>query len=221
MGLVIPRAFGGLVLPQRFILPTMEFASSSFNTANASTYNFTSMNIGTASDTRTVLVGISRASSGTATFNSGTIAGVAMTNRLDGGAGAHRMNFVTAEVPASAGSSATISVTLNASCTRCGIGVWALYNLTSSVPTATVTTSTNPHALTIDVEADGFIIAYSYNGALQTATWTNATERFDEGGEVGAHTGADYSAAGAETGRAVSCNWASSTNSQGMAVAMR
>lgn len=156
--------------------PSRSFRGFTLSTANASSYTFTSHDIGTAATGRRVLVG-GFGVGGSASTISTTIAG---------SAGA---NLVTAPVQFSSpgevairqvdtGTTGDIVLTFNATESAAGAAVHACYDLTSS---AAVDTGSGTGAFndTLTAVNPGLAFAYSLLNPAAGSSWTNLTEDHD------------------------------------------
>lgn len=146
------------------------------------TYSFTSVSFGSASGTRRIVVGVTGGTDTDALLSSATIGGVAATivQNVAAGSGSTRANaaLLIADVPT--GTSGTIAITWNAEMRRCGLGVWAVYNLQSSVPVASGNSTGDPGSTSINTSSGGVAIACAYSRVTNSVTWTNLTEDYDE-----------------------------------------
>lgn len=176
------------------------FVTSAVSAADLTTYTFAATNIGTASATRRVVVGIIGTQS-TRTVSSVTVGGTSLdfVVRDQGGVttGEIWMGLVTS------GASADIVVTWSGAQDRCGIGVWETAGLSSNTPHNTVTW--NPTDIgaspSINTTTDGFVIAIagSHGASAPTSTWASITEKYDEALEGGVNfnqTGASIDTTG-------------------------
>jgi len=151
---------------------TITFTDSVVDAVDRTTYTFTTRAIGTAANTRRVIVFVGQS---TSTIASATIGGITATLDVNNsGSG-----FISAIVPT--GTTATIVVTLNAGVVRCGIAVWAAYGLVNSSATAVTSVTTNSATLDLQTLQGSIVVAGMYlaNGTVPTNTWTNLTENLD------------------------------------------
>jgi hypothetical protein len=188
--------------------PSVSYRTSSLSTINNTDYTFNSIDFGSASGRSLVVVCVT----GTRVpDNTSTIGGVAATVTAGIDPGTAASSIMYAVVPS--GSSGTVFVdfaSAGVNVSRCGIHVFAVYNLDSTTPTDTATDSSESGDLasTIDVSASGILIACGSKDNNTTSSWTGVTERFDSQSE-GTHTCGDYTSTGsAETGRAIEIDWA-------------
>ena len=142
---------------------------------------FSSVDIGTASSTRKVIVGVGiDGYQGNEAYTSLTIGGVAanlvgVQNAASGG-----RPVALYELDVSSGTSADIVVTFTGTQTKCysmGIGVWTIEGGTLF---STVGSTADPGAGNVNVPAGGTVIAIMTEGnAAATYAWANLTENFD------------------------------------------
>ena len=177
-----------------YTLPTSTFASPTFRASYPST-GATNVPIGSASATRTVIVAWGGERGG-ATFRvptACTIGGVAATRDVfsdadaeggaEGGANRSGIAIFRAVVPTGTTANITFSGT-EVAASNVGFGVWTS-DKTLELVDAEVSTQNHTVSLTIDT-GSGFLIAHGA-GDFGSATWDNATERYD----VDRRSGAD------------------------------
>jgi len=160
---------------------TYSFAGSAVDANNLTTYTFSNHSIGTASATRKVVVCI--AGNGTAagrSVSSVTVGGASATELIDyqNPTGTDQVSAMY-QIDVSSGTTANIVVTFNDTMADMGIGVFAVYDAAVSV-TATDTDPSEPGALSINVPANGVVIACSRSDNGTTCTTTGVTEAYDE-----------------------------------------
>jgi hypothetical protein len=146
------------------------------STTDASSYTFTSADIGTATDRSIVVVAIHYRSS---SISSVTVGGVSATQVVSVGAG---LNTAIYRASGVTGTTANIVVNLSGTASRCLVAVYALYNLRSNTPYDSSTTFTlggTSQTRTLDTIVDGVIVAAGSANASRTFTWTGATENYD------------------------------------------
>jgi hypothetical protein len=153
------------------------------------TYTFTGKSLGTAATGRRIIVGVTALNSASRTISSLTVGGHAATQvafvEASGGGGFVPVGLYVIQVDT--GTTANIVVTFSAGATRCGIGVFAAYDLLSSTATDTDTSTANPQTDSINVDGGGVLVGYAHNwtsGVDTTNAWTNLTERFDQSVET-------------------------------------
>lgn len=206
-------------------MATFDNRSSGSDAANNSTYTFSAVAIGTAAADRYVIVGFyTRAFDTTETdITSVTIGGVSaaeaafITNLEIFGGSTQVWDCSTvyiANVPT--GTTADVVVTYNNTQLRCGY-VIGTSNGINPTPTDTLTDAPDgtggvTAGGTIDVASSGIIFAISGTAdSSSTATWTGATEINDSDVESSSFSGAYLDSASPETGRTLTCGWASPT----------
>ena len=207
--------------PSAVALPSIAYQTSAEDINALTTYTFSSQAFGTASATRSIIVGVSSAIAGSATISSATIGGVSATISKQFAQGTRAVaGIIIASVPT--GTTGTVAITFNTAMLRCAIGVWAAYDLSSITATATAQSSANPEDLSLNVSANGIAVGVSYNNVISagSASWTGFTERFDFGVQ-GLYTGADYTATTAQTPLAVTLTHASPSNDGGVSASFR
>jgi len=165
--------------------PGIAFAlgGSAVSTADASSYTFTGVNIGAAASNRTLIVAVfSRNAGSTASISSVTVGGSAATQRASANynisGGSSVCGLYT--IPYPTGTTADIVVNLPSSYARAGIAVYAVYGLSSEVPSATAS-ATNAATLNLNtnVTAGSLCIGAVYTNPNGAATWTGLTEDLD------------------------------------------
>lgn len=158
---------------------TLTYQSYAIDTADLTTYSFASVGIGTADSTRRVIAAAHWGAS-SRTLSSATIGGVSATIHVQSSGASRGVAIFSALVPT--GTTATIDFTLSGGAVRAGLGVWTSINEADSAPTGTLTNTTTLSS-TIDVPADGFVVAaltlFESSSTPTTVTWTGPTERYD------------------------------------------
>lgn len=148
------------------------------NAGSTSSYTFSSVAIGTATDTRYVLVGVTGRAPGARTLNSVTIAGITATilgNTHNTGGGTDTISaFAIAKV--TSGTTANIVVTFSSTMAAFGCSVWTLDGLDSATARTYVGDTSDPFNGTLNAKADGWVFGvgmdFSNSGVL---SWTNLT----------------------------------------------
>jgi len=217
-----------LFLPSSAFAGTLTFLQSTGDSTNNTTYTFSGQNLGTASADRVIIVKVSGSNTGGAnTVSSVTVGGITATavKELSFLSSAHYVGLFIASVPT--GTTGNVVVTFGSGFARAGIALWAGTGLSSNTPTATNSASTadgaNPApSTTVNVSADGFVIAGSYtnNNGAPTWAWTGVTEKFEtvvEGNSL--QSGASDTFVSAVTPLTVTASITSSSSSGGLVVA--
>lgn len=203
---------------------TISYRSQSSNTSDLSTYTFSSLDIGTAG-MRHVVVGV--VSSGTSpSISSVTVAGVSATAMLEQAESNLKIGLWIASVPT--GTTGDVVVTHTGSMLRCGVIVWAVYDLSSTTPTATASDATPAlsQSLTINAGGVGIGLADGYqNGSTASWTWTGLTEDIDvdfaDGANHDAMSGASLASSGGTTVTVTATKTGSDSNDNFILVALR
>lgn len=188
---------------------TVSKTDNAVDTTDASTYTFATKSIGAVGSNRLIVVGVSGANATAGrTISAFTIGGVAATQLLfkqTSGGGA----FVDVGLYAllvAAGATASVVVTWSAAQLRCGIGIWAAYNILNDTALATAFDSTSSLSTTLSIPAAGIAVGYAgaTGASAPTYTWAGLTETFDETVEPNStHTGANLNAPMIQTGLTV------------------
>lgn len=177
------------------------FLSSAVDASDGTTYTFASRALGAADSTRRIIVGVyAKNTSGDGKqVSSLTVGGVSATRVVGqtAGLGENRSEIWIADVPT--GTTGNIVVTWSHTLTRCGIGIWRMVGgVSAPVAYWTGGNDVDNTNILVSIPPNGTLVAVSGLNAGTSATWTNATERFDEAVEsTVVHSGADLlSAAG-------------------------
>lgn len=170
---------------------------TAISTADTDPYQFTTVPIGSAADNRHIVIGIRARSAVARTISSVTLTGEDTTPRsatqlLVSGDANSKTEFWIVAAPSAAGTTATIDVDFSGAMLDCVIAVWRVDNLLSTTPVDTLTTTGgDPNTGTIDVTADGVLIALNVVSAPRLYTWSAAMsgeEDFDESYDAGSFT---------------------------------
>ncbi len=182
-----------------------------------STFNFSSVDIGFPDPTRTLVIGLNYYEFDTTavvtSMTVGTPSGVVSIPQrvisiraVAGGTGSFVYSALHS-VTLPELSTSSINIQFNRGIDYgCEIGVWALYNVSSPIPIATVTTvgtngvTTN---LNINTRPDdlGVAIATGVYDETGSFAWSNASERYDIARTFMVRSGADFTASAVETPR--------------------
>lgn len=159
--------------------PTLTFTDSAIDNSGLTNYSFAATNLGTASVDRYIVVAVGVRHTTARTINTVTIAGITATTLVEiSGVGQQSCGLYIASVPT--GTSGTVAFTLSGAASRAGIGVWAITNLVSATPSSTGTsTNTTTTSASVNIPANGIVIAANYGVGSSSGTWTNVTEDFD------------------------------------------
>jgi hypothetical protein len=185
-------------------MPSHAFTANAVNATDLTTYTFSTQAIGTAAVGRYIVVAVFLSSVASRVVSTLTVGGNSAT--LIGSQVSGAFSVVSLwGVRVDTGTTADVVVTGTGALLHCGIGVWALYDLLSTTPTDTGSSTADPSTDTLTVLDGGIAIAVAGSGStVATYTWTGLTERYDESPEVAngvAHSGASLNPA---TGSALS-----------------
>jgi hypothetical protein len=208
---------------------TISWQTSGTDPANASSYTFTSQPIGAAAADRRVVVMFTIWCAGTFTVTGVTIAGVAasfgIVGSVDNGGSFFRTGYAIANIPS--GTTGNIVITADGTCYHVSFGVYAVYGLLSSTPTATGHDNAFGGDATLDIsiaaQAGGAVIAHQHDvNNTATRTWSGLSENYDvTGTENNAFSGASTVSQGGGTVN-ISCTRTPTTNGAVMgAIALR
>lgn len=204
--------------------PTLTFLGSDTDSVDRTSYNFTSFNFGTAQSDRLIVVAYSGSRGGVVGLSSSTIGGISAApigevTTIFGSAYVV-VGLVAAVVPT--GTSGTINIRYTNTAAKCGIGAWALMNLTSSTVAETTGNLSlgGSMDLSLNTQIGDLIVGSAYVNAITSFSWTGLTEDFD--GTIdsnGRQTGASAIASTAATPRTISVS--NSSNAIGISALWR
>lgn len=175
------RAAAGLAIDVTFL-------QTAVSVTNASSYTFSSQNLGDAFDGRIIVVGISAfLSSGSFNINTVTVGGVSAT-RLNRSGGPTTEIATLYAVSLPTGTSANVVVTSSATLQNCGIALWSLRNAEGYQVTAqpnalnTVNYASSQTWTVSSVKKGDAIIVMSRIRSANVGTYsmTGATERAEQ-----------------------------------------
>jgi hypothetical protein len=173
---VVPSAGGPAVV-------TYQTFSNTYT--GTTTLTFASLAIGTAAADRYVIVVLHERVSSSGDPTAVTVAGQSCTRRVQSTSGnnAWGTEIWTTDAPVTSGTTANVVVTFPATVNSVSVGIYSATGLTSIIPTQTKTASGNfstPTAMSVDVSADGFIIAGGTNSdTTESSTTSGVTEKYD------------------------------------------
>lgn len=214
--------FGGA---RRSTAPSVAFVAATASSSDLTTYTFSSHAIGTASATRYIVVGVSvRASTTSALTSSVTVGGNSATKIKELNNTTNNCCSASLHIIAVAsGTTADIVVTHSRSAIATGIGVWAVYDVSSATPTDSAsTTSDSSGNLNCDTTIGDVIIGCAVSAGTPTTTWTGATEDYDQAMDAYVMHGASAVADATASPRTITCDWVgTSTAPVAVAVVLR
>lgn len=197
----------------------LSFLQAAADTTDTNAYTFAAQNLGTATSDRYIIVSaIARKAGASTTLSSVTIGGVSATiivQNTNTITNTDVAALVIAAVPS--GATGDIVVTWGATMVRCAIGVWRVTELASPTASDSDSSLANDPTVNLDSPVNGFIIGAGITAASTSATWTNLTEVFDAAVEaLVTYTGASDTFTDAQSGRAITIDFATSTESVGV-----
>jgi len=200
-----------IMRPVRFIKPdvTLAYLQATTDESNLTTYPFSTVNLGSAGDDRTI--GVAAYGEGVAaprTISGITIGGTSATIYAQTNSSNNNWPVGLASLKIAAGATADIVVTFSGSMVYASIAVWDVRN--GGVISDTATSIADPLTGTMTIQAGGGCIGAAHQGGgVATYTWTNLTEDFDQAGGTGNSeqiTGASDVFATLQTDRVVSAD---------------
>jgi hypothetical protein len=183
------------------------------NSAAATTYNFTSANVGPENGTRHTIVSIAANDAATAFgVSSASVGGDAATEVIDEDGTSVASNTAIYIVANDVGTSETVSVTFTEAILQATVCIYAVYGIDSATPNASVQNSSTTAAainLNLSTQVDGFVV--TAGASLQggaTMDWTGVVDDGEVTHTVGGssqHFGASAETTVSET-RTVTCD---------------
>lgn len=165
---------------------THTFLQTAVDPIDRTVYTFAAQPIGAASADRRVVVAIG---SRTSSLSSVTIGGVAAAVDVSDTT-PDQIYICSAVVPT--GTTADVVVTFTAGIARCAIGMWMIDGAASVLYDAMTGDNDTDMSMLGHVGDIAIVASYEHGTVGSTATWTGATERYDELAETDmSHTGAD------------------------------
>lgn len=189
----------GMVITPVTVRPTVAFTDNVASATDLTTYTFATRAVGTASDDRVVVVGLTgRKAGAAATISTVTIGGITATplvtaNNTTGGNSSVTALYA-ALVPT--GTTASVVITFSAGQVRAAIGIWTVKGLGGTIvpyhtASASTGSDTDPNSVSLIVPNYGARIAFYYNGSggSQSTSWSGVTEDFDAVIETNTYSG--------------------------------
>lgn len=198
---------------------SIAFLQSNSDNVDRTIYTFSAENLGTASNDRYIAVSIAARAGGSRTLDSVTVNGQSATITVSNIVNTDTTNYMAsaialALVPADA--SGDVVVTFSNTMTRCAIALHRIDDLLSATATDTDVDSTPAQdiALTIDVPANGFVIATAFNRAVSTDAWSGVTENYGDTIEAANRfSGGMLEYPAGSAAQAISCDFSAGTES--------
>lgn len=198
------------------------FLQAASSSSDATTYTFSSQNIGTAAGDRHIVCFSASRGVGTLAVNSVTIGGVSATqaaenDRTSGGV-TNSASLDIAAVPT--GTTGDVVVTYSGGMLRAGISLWRLDDLASATPHDFDGSSANAPTCALDIPDDGCAIGGAITAQDTASTsWSGLTENHDtlvlDSGNI-VFSGASDDFASAETGRTITATFSAPNLSSGV-----
>jgi len=210
-------AFGVDVKNNSNAQPTIVFEAGYTDDSNATTYTFSSADLGTADADRYIYVAVegARATAGSRTVSTMTINGVSasfVVRQQSVNLNAHE--FWYAAVPT--GSTGDIVVTFNSSMHNAAIGVWSVTGSHSVIySNGDNTVSGSAISTTFAGSENSVTLLSSYDaGSNISASWSPATEKYDSGNfdTAGLYTAAQYTNTSATNGTTQTVTFSGATS---------
>ena len=111
------------------------------------------------------------------------------------------------QAPVPTGTTGNVVVTFNNMMGNAGIGIFRVLGAASSSHATATDNDSNPMTATINVPANGVLIGCAGENNSATYTWTNLTEKYDEGtGNTETHTGASDAFLSTQSNLAITCD---------------
>jgi hypothetical protein len=155
-----------VINPYSFVsdnITTFEFLQLTASAGDATNYNLTNVNFGTADANRRILIAVLSRSGGTTSFSSATIGGVSATileQQTLAYSGSHNHVYLTADVPT--GASGTVSLTFSSNQARVQIATYRVISATALVlADAQNSVNTSASSLSVSVAAENGIVLAS------------------------------------------------------------
>lgn len=181
--------------------PSVVYQTNVGSTSDLTTYTFTAAAIGTASPNRAVVIVAATVGAALRTISTVTIGGVSASLVKQQTQGFSDTEMWIAAVPT--GTTGDIVVTYSAGTLRCGVGVWAVYNLQSMTALTTSGSTASPNSLNLNTTANSIVIAGCGTTSGGTSfSWAGVTERYDADFDI-TQTGGDATISTPETPRTI------------------
>lgn len=187
----------------------LTFLQTSGDGTNLTTYTFSAENLGAANAERYIIVGVTGRSSdgGARTLSSVTVGGVGATINVQVHSSGNTAAVAIAKVPT--GTTGDVVLVWSSTMGNADIGLWRVTDVTSTTANDTLSSTADPPSDTINVNADGIVIAISKSDAGgDTTTWAGITEDFDAADSAGNnYSGASDTFESEQVGLTVTSNW--------------
>jgi len=202
-------------------MAALTFLQTNTDATDLSTYDFVGENVGAAGATRGTIVAFALGFSGSSTVDvtSVTIGGNAATVKFAKVESTTSRIVGFAAVALPTGTTATISIVVNRTATRCSIAVYHVDDMSVFTVSDFVSSSAADAVGAVDCPPNGFIIGVATTGNNTSATWTNLTEDSDVAhGSTVLVTTASGTFVTEERARSITCNYATSSGGEPLAL---
>lgn len=160
---------------------TRTFLQTSGNAANQTTYNFTTINFGTAAGGRFLVIAITGRdeAGGGNSIVSVTIGGVTATIAVQQATNGNVSGIAIAAVPT--GTSGNVDIVFSSNMGNCDFGLWSTAGVSSATATDFGSSTANPGTFDLDIAAGGIAFGLSSEDveSANMNTWSNLTEDWD------------------------------------------
>lgn len=157
--------------------PSGNYNTNTGSSTAGTSFTFTSVSIGTASSSRYVVVAMI-AQGAAASPTSVTVGGISATQAAAAVTSSNRAELWIANV--TSGTTADIVITFAASTTRCAVGSYSVYDIVSTTPIDTATSSTTSMTLSVNTNTNSVVIGTAFSSSTAPdATWVGVTENYD------------------------------------------
>lgn len=202
-------------------LPSIVYQTISSNTTSLTTYTFSSIAIGAADPTRSVIVYVGGSNNGRAAPTV-TVNGIACTSIVSVIGGANATSALDI-CPVPTLTTATIVVTWSAGQVRTTIATWAAYHLTVTNAAAATNTSVAATAsLNLNLLGGDIVVVAGESGTAISAAATGYTARFSQAdAAMEWYAGGDFTATVNETPRTLTITFTGTTPVASVAASFR
>ena len=206
-------------------MPTLTYQSTAQTGANASSYTFAGLAIGTASATRGVIVCVYQVGGSGGVTDTVSVGGTSLSLvvlRRNGANSAGEASIWVGTV--TTGSTADVVVTLTAKASRCGVAVYSVDDITAVELLDTGDGIGDPTDMSLNVQAGGFAVAIAgCNSGGAYGTWAGLTEDVDSDleGSNAQFSAAHLNITSTSTPLTVTADPASSSRSAGVSASWR
>lgn len=161
-------------------MASFDFLQAANSTADASSYTFTSQNLGAAEATRCIIVTVTSRRTGAPVLNSVTVAGQTATILRQTATALVNNNIAAiALVSLPSGTSGNVVVTFSGTMLRCQISMYRATGINATPIDVDSDNVNGDPTVNLDIPANGYALGVAATDASTTCAWTNLTEDFD------------------------------------------